>query len=385
MKQDSFAASNPTPNLPLKFPPLPTKSKPFYMNSHSQPPHLHPTMPRYNPEIPRSSFQAKDHLTGRNLPASFKVCQPINFNFRNNFKLVERAPALNRINEVADSNLRNPSIEKTVQMASTKDNFSKTAKKTFKLQGSFEKLPQSNQSLPMNSISFPNLDEESFNRFRESLVDLKGKSPVPSNHNFKGPSFPAGAFNKQPSISGFKCLPSENDFNPFKASMIKWPKHLHLDEAKKFSGNSLVNLEPFTPKLAKNQPSFSNFDYFQVQNRDRKAGNEDKVMHLMMPSFPRNKLNGKFPSINALHSEKELEPVLGKRDQMKPLIDLPSLNKNYKKLNEVSSEAFFFQNQNAVVGDFPEAAPPKPNPIKFTKPGSMTSLDGNRVPAQERR
>jgi hypothetical protein len=178
-------------------------------------------------------------------------------------------------------------------------------------------------------------------------------------------------YNKPPSVSGFMNFPSESELKTFGYPQYKWEKQNQFD-IKKQNMNSF-NFDLINMKRNANVPSFSNLEKIQRPLGGLNLNKGNNILQMVLPTYPKTPLDGKFPSMKALESG-ELEPVLGKRNKPESHINLPSLNGNLKKLKpsqdivyltKQSSKAFMSSNITKVV----------PIQEKSMKPNSTTSLE----------
>jgi hypothetical protein len=268
---------------------------------------------------------------------------------------------------------RRPSIEKKLEVPSTKENFTKSSKKPFLNlnQESFEKLPQSNHSLKMDSISFPNLDEmNNMHGKGNSFLEIKPRSPNASKNNYGSGFFNGALYGIGPSIANFMQPSMDHDIKAFQFPNCKNNEKQSYHESNiptKKNLLSFTNLE-----VAKNIPS----DYAkQITNKDYpfkiNISHNDK-------KFP---FSGRFTSMNRIDSNKELEsiPVLGKRDKPESQIRLESLTDNLDKLkppvlnkaSEVDKGSQTKVNLDTRVVENEKE--------KLLKPNSTTSLESNGI------
>ena len=391
MNKESFCSSKSPQNHPRNFPPLPQKRNVIIVSSLSKlsgHPHLHSTIPHYGPEIgtPLPAFSNQNMPQNLPLSSQFPPHQPRNYFFRKSFSRIERNSPLNCINEMNDPLLRKPSIEKKIDVPSTKENFTKSSKKAKlpKLKGSYERLSQSNQSV-LHSTSFPNL-EEANNAYLKgrSFMEIKPKSPP--KKNLVGDFFRGSHFLPVPSIGGYVPFPSEPELKAFQFPNFKnFDKSPHFENLDNFTNNSNFNLDLLNQvpaNLSKKVPSFSNLELSKnhLPEFSKKPSQKETLFKMVMPSLD-NKLNlfGKFPSMKALESNKDfdLPPVLGKREAVESRINLPSLKKNFKKLSEPAPQSVSLQQQSSAKGTS-TGLQVKTIQEKSIKPNSTTSLESDR-------
>lgn len=394
MNKDSLCSSKSQKPSALNFPPLPKKRNLIIMGSLSQiPGHgpLHAPIPHYPPELgnPHSAFATQNLPPNLQMGGGFQAGFPRHRFGPNSFVRDPRSPALPfRKDPIEQKSRRRPSIEKKLEVPSTKENFTKSSKKPFlgKLDGSFEKLPHSNPSIAINSTSFPNLDEITCKQFPgNSFLDFNARSPKHAKPSFGAGVFNPAHFGRVPSVNTFLQPQSEHDVKLFKFPNFKnVDKPTYFDSHEPAGNISTYNPDPLpSDSFARNMLSFNNLEVVKNQPSDfsKNLTPKEYPFKVGLPSFEKKfPFSGRFTSMNRLDSTKELEslPLLGKRDKPESQIRLPSLCENLHKLDEPEAK------NSGVDERVPEPLPTETRPLptvqdKMMKPNSTTSLESRPV------